>query len=63
MKKVKIKFSILTDYEVPDHYDEGTIDFYLTENLCVNNIINKLHDEIEEGICSNCAVAEVEIVD
>lgn len=66
MKEIKLKLTIKMDYEVPDDWDEDTIDFTMEDNYCVGNIIHYLHEKIEEseskGICFICADSEVEVI-
>lgn len=65
-KKVRIKLIIETDYEVPENWNNETIDFCLTENLCVQNILSKLclelEEDIEKGICRHCDNSKIEII-
>lgn len=64
-KKVKIQLIIDTEEEVPEDWDEESIQFHLEENYCVANIIHRLHGEVEEaekeGKCSICSFAEIKV--
>ena len=66
MKKVKIKLTVIFDYELSDEFLDEDIQFHLEENHCAGNIIGFLNEQIEsddeKGICSICSKSEVEVI-
>jgi len=58
--KWRIRFTIELDYDGPA--EEEFARFHLEENHCVKNIIRHLFGELQEGVCNECARAEVKLL-
>lgn len=62
--KVPIKLTLDIDYDIGAGFeDDDTLQFYLEENHCVENIIRQLYEKLEDGFCHTCSHATVKIQD
>lgn len=52
------------DYEVPAEWNDNQVQFHLEENLCHDNLINRLSDELKKykEFCYSCNKSTVEII-
>lgn len=61
--KARVKLSLTIELEVDCWVDEDQAKWHYEENFCVENLIEDLYSEIQDGTCDQCSKSKVRFLE